>query len=73
MLKTIHRPDEVAMDQVARIPIVSGMHAWFRRGLDQEIDWPDSCEIIAHANIAMREFDTVCAQPFKCQFRATTF
>jgi hypothetical protein len=71
MLKTIYRSDQVAVDQVARVPIVSRMNAWLRRGLDQEIDWSDGREIIAHANVAMREFNTACLQPSKRQLRPT--
>jgi hypothetical protein len=65
MIKTIYRSDQVPMDQVARVAIVSRMNAWFRRCLDEKIDWSDGREIIAHANVAMREFDTTRVQPSK--------
>jgi hypothetical protein len=51
MLKTIHRTDQVAMDQVARVPIISGIYACFRRCLDEKIDWSDGREIIALRNL----------------------
>ena len=73
MLQTIHRPDQVAMDQVARVSIVSRMHAWFRRCFDEKINGSDGGDIIAHTNVTMHEFDTARAQPFNGQFRAATF
>jgi hypothetical protein len=66
MFKTIDRSDQIAMDQVVWIPIVSRVHAWFRRCLDEKIDWPDGRQIIADANVAMCEFDTARVQSFKC-------
>ena len=44
-----------------------------RDGSPGAIDWPDGSKIVAHAYVAVREFDTAGAQPFKRQFRATTF
>ena len=61
VLKTIHRPNQVAMDQIIRVAIVSRMHTRFRRCFDENVDWSYGCEIVTDTNVPMHELDTARA------------
>src|SRR6185369_13365800 len=62
MFQAIRRPEQIGMDQIVRVAAITGMHARFGGGLDENADRPYGCKIVGRTNVAMHELDSSGAQ-----------